>query len=1047
MFVEEAAGVTRFKARRKLAELKLVNAKLNLERVHDILREIQRQADSLKRQAARAERYELYKEQLRAAQSLVFASRFRQLDSDRIRLEEEVEAGRAQLREVSRETERMESAISEKRSLEQHRETQLETVRDELSGLRIDEERMRERVEQQSRAAADGAVRCRQASEDLEVVSRRLEELKRGADSERQNVAAITRGTDQLQVRLADKELECTVQEAAMADLQAQEAGCRRKLLETLSAISHSREHLGKLDESLATHKRQVARERARVEDASAQLEKAAERRRQQESQVAALRAELADKTARRQALQDTLAARRSQLEALRGQAEHQRAEVSRLTARRDSLREMLAHRAFTTEAVQDIFDAIEKRPHVGFRPLGILADFLEVDEGYEKLVEQFLGEELEYVVVGDWGEAGRGAQLVREEFGGRVAFLVRSGPDLAADGLGLELGQGDAKRLIDHVRLVARNADAPPGIWPKLRDVFVVRDAVTAERLAVLHPEGYFLLSDGTWYHGNTVHSGRKASSGPLVLKQQLRDVIPKLQEAESGLRRLDLDLARGEDAVQRDSAELETIRGGLLDLEKHGLAAEHEWRQTGQRIEELQKTVLAAGQEAKRLESERERYANQRNQVHSELASLDLAYAQTEARSVDLSAQSRECQALVGRLQEERTKLRTEAATLDERRRAVEASLARVEALLAEQSQRRSDIQRQIEQWQSVSQRLLQDNESLEDRIARGVEHQADLRRRVETTAKGLRNLRTEMDTLVETVRERRGHVEEARRESSAREIELARAQADLEHLVESCLAELDEPISAVAGRAPKDLTPEILREAEEQHCSVKERIERLGPVNVLAREEYEHVAQRLHFLESQQQDLLDSIANTQQAIREIDVASREKFDRAFEGINGNFRQVFATLFGGGLGEMRLTDPANAEESGIDIVAQPPGKRLQNVALLSGGEKSLTVMALLMATFRYKPSPFCILDEVDSQLDEANTVRFRRLLQDMAPETQFIVITHSKTTMEVAETLYGVTMSEAGVSKLVSVRMANSQAVATPQEGLVEAPMALSA
>ncbi len=456
----------------------------------------------------------------------------------------------------------MESEFSEKRGLEQGREAQLEAAREELSGLRIDEERMRERVEQQSCAAADSTVRWQQASQDLRTVSQRLEELKHGACSERQDVVAIAQGADQLQLRLGDKELECTVQEAAMADLQAQEEVCRSRFLKTLNAMSHARELPGKLDETLATQEHQLERERERMGDASKQLDQASERRRQQGSQVAALRGELADNTARRETLQAALAERRRQFEAVRGQADNQRAEFSRLTARRDSLREMLAHRAFTTEAVQDIFDAIEKSPHADFRPLGILADFLEVEEGYEKLVEQFLGEELEYVVVGAWGEAGRGVQLVREEFEGRAAFVVQSGPDLATGGFGPEPEHGDAERLMDHVRLVPRKAEAPPGMLPKLRDGYLVEDAFTAQRLAAVHPERYFLLPDGTWYRGNTVQIGRKASSGPLVLKQQLRDLIPELQEAERGLGQLDLDIESAGDAVQRDSAELETVR-----------------------------------------------------------------------------------------------------------------------------------------------------------------------------------------------------------------------------------------------------------------------------------------------------------------------------------------------------------------------------------------------------------------------------------------------------------------------------------------------------
>jgi chromosome segregation protein len=202
------------------------------------------------------------------------------------------------------------------------------------------------------------------------------------------------------------------------------------------------------------------------------------------------------------------------------------------------------------------------------------------------------------------------------------------------------------------------------------------------------------------------------------------------------------------------------------------------------------------------------------------------------------------------------------------------------------------------------------------------------------------------------------------------------------------------------------------------------VRSRIEALGPVNPQALEEYQEAQQRYDFLNTQRQDLLDSIRDTEKAIQEIDVESRKRFTEAFEAINTHFREMFRTLFGGGTGEMRLTDETNLADSGIDIVAQPPGKRLQNVLLLSGGEKALTALALLMATFKYQPSPFCILDEVDAPLDEPNIERLTRLLRQMSAETQFIVITHAKRTMESAQSLYGVTMQEPGVSKLVSVR-----------------------
>ncbi len=196
-------------------------------------------------------------------------------------------------------------------------------------------------------------------------------------------------------------------------------------------------------------------------------------------------------------------------------------------------------------------------------------------------------------------------------------------------------------------------------------------------------------------------------------------------------------------------------------------------------------------------------------------------------------------------------------------------------------------------------------------------------------------------------------------------------------------------------------------------------------MGPVNLMALEEYKEVSERHGFLEAQRADLLSSIENTEASIREIDEISRTKFDQAFTAINENFSRTFTLLFGGGQAYMKLTDADNSAESGIDIIASPPGKRMQNVLLLSGGEKALTALSLLVGIFRYQPSPFCVLDEVDAPLDETNVRRFASLVREMAEHTQFIVITHSKQTMQQANSIFGVTMQEPGVSKIVSVKL----------------------
>jgi chromosome segregation protein len=257
------------------------------------------------------------------------------------------------------------------------------------------------------------------------------------------------------------------------------------------------------------------------------------------------------------------------------------------------------------------------------------------------------------------------------------------------------------------------------------------------------------------------------------------------------------------------------------------------------------------------------------------------------------------------------------------------------------------------------------------------------------------------------------------------TALEIEKTQVDSDLKHLASSCWSELNETIESVCLRCFEPLSAEDLELRELEYKEVREKMDAMGAVNMMAVDEYAEAEQRFEFLGGQRQDLLDSIQDTAQAIEEIDSVCRKQFKEAFEAVNTGFTEAFIHLFGGGHGELRLLEGTEESDAGVEIVAQPPGKKLQNVLLLSGGEKALTALALLIALFRYRPSPFCVLDEVDAPLDEANVDRFAAMVKDMSRTTQFIVITHSKRTMEVASMLYGVTMEEPGISKIVSVRL----------------------
>jgi chromosome segregation protein len=367
----------------------------------------------------------------------------------------------------------------------------------------------------------------------------------------------------------------------------------------------------------------------------------------------------------------------------------------------------------------------------------------------------------------------------------------------------------------------------------------------------------------------------------------------------------------------------------------------------------------------------------------------------------------------------------LRAGLAGLDERRRSVRTAMARVEAQLNELTARGRQIAADLERLGIEKARLLASNIELDRRVAElaqgRTQSEADVARLAELESK----LRTTLAGLEENLKVLRAGIHEAQENRSRIEVEMVRRQSELKYLDETSRKELDIPIEQLAGGDEVEIDPDAMTEIESGYQEIRRKIEALGPVNPDALAEYQEAQQRYDFLNTQRQDLLDSIRDTERAIQDIDVESKKRFTEAFGIINASFREIFVTLFGGGMAEMRLTDEANIAESGIDIVASPPGKKLQNVLLLSGGEKALTALALLVSIFKYQPSPFCILDEVDAPLDESNVQRLTRLLREMSKQTQVIIITHAKRTMESAQLLYGVTMQEPGVSRLVSVKL----------------------
>ncbi len=1030
--IEEAAGVSKFKLRRRLAEARLEGAKHNLERVFDILEEVGRQANSLKRQAAKARRCEELRKELSAQLRRVLAGRYQMLERETAKIALDLNLASARLQALAEETGRREQEHARCQAESYETEARLTAGRERVAGLTLELERARGRLDYQARQIADLDERLRLGGAESRDLEGRAALLEREAAGQREFLAELDRQSDSARERLEAHSRRREQLRAELAHREQALEGARQLALRLLSEVAEASNQLAQLDQFLTAIDRDRAKVRREEVAAQEEIQWWEASRQELGSKLAARELELASAATERVSAEQELGLRRGELVQARRELERIRAEFSEIKARRDSLEEILSHRAYTTESVKRLFTAIERGQAPGLRPAGVLADYVDVEAAWERAVEEFLHEELEYILVENFEEAEAGLDLVRAGADGRATFLVH--PEAGStDGRGQPAEPaaeaGLTGRLSDVLRFTNGLGDSALECLPRLARCFLAADAAAARRLAPAYPHHYFLLEDGVCYHGRTVSGGKKSSSGPLALKRELREAKALAAARQKELQETSAHIEELEGEIEELEGRLERLRGLQQECEKQKLALDHEMAKLAEDLARAGSRLAVARSELGRLESERQAALEAREQKRQVSEALERMQAEHEQASQTARAELEALRAEAARVGEEHSALRAEVAGLEERRRAVEAALGRLETQLEELLARRREIGAELERLEAEKTRLAADNLALESQIAalsEGiVEEQADVDRLAEEEGR----LRAALAALDETLRQSRADLQAAQEQRTQIQLELVQRQAELRFLDESSRKELGSPVAELlAGAEEVPLDEEALAQADQRCQEIRSRIEALGPVNPQALEEYHEAQQRYDFLNTQRQDLLDSIRDTERAIQEIDVESRKRFGEAFAAINTHFRELFAVLFGGGIGEMRLTDEENAADSGIDIVASPPGKRLQSVLLLSGGEKALTALALLMAIFKFQPSPFCILDEVDAPLDEPNIRRFLRLLEEMSAQSQFILITHARQTMEAAQTLYGVTMQEPGVSKLVSVRLAEA-------------------
>ena len=1027
--IEEAAGITRFKNKKRLAELRLESAKQNLARVDDIFEEVTRQMNSLKRQASKAERFAAVRDELRGRLRVVLASRMASMDADQSRLNQEIAALTERINASAKEIGAMEASQHSLTERGYELESEGQEAQNRANTAAVELERATARERGNAERVGELEARIAAAGAELEATQTQLGGI--GEEKAQQRLFLETAAGEAKAFR---QKVEARQQEARTAaeevfSVERQLETSRRHAMHLLTLAGNARNHTALGEESLAALEREAERLEAEMVQANNEFENlgvqnglarqrfesAAEALKRLEGEIAALRA--------------ALQAHRAEENSLRARANQLRSEQASVSGRRNSLEALIRNHSYSTDTVRRLL-----KPGAlgeGMAPVGTLADFLEVSGAYEGVVDEFLREELNYVVVESWVAAEQGVKLLKSGVDGRATFLIHAASAEGDAGEGGDTISGPGLTpLKDSIRVLNGFGRSLEQILPKLRHGYLVDDPGEALRLAAKHAYAFFLTPEGECFHNATVTGGKPASEGPLALKRELREAESKLAKLETGVAQAEAEAAALTRTIEEVTAQLEERsaerRQAETDTANQG-AALKQMEAEAQRIERrLQEWTAQAARNKDARETKRAGI----DQKREETQRLEAEHAAAEAALDEMQAQLAILRQNREGLQQEAAQATAELAGLEERRRGAESAFQRIERLHADLERRVLAIETQRTTAEKEREQRIAESASLAQREQELTAQRAESLALAQTLAGQAQALRLQLAALETQLKTGRAGLDQVREDRANRSSEVAKLRADLEHLEASCLSDVN--VEAAVLRADAEivhLTGEALSGEEETCHTLRQRMEQMGPVNMMALDEYKETAERHGFLDTQRKDLTESIENTQDTIKEIDRISRTKFDEAFAKINDNFAQVFSRLFQGGQAFLRLTDAENQAESGLEIVASPPGKKLQNVLLLSGGEKALTALALLVGIFQFQPSPFCVLDEVDAPLDDTNVGRLGDLLHSLSKDTQFLIVTHSKRMMHAADMIYGVTMQEPGVSKVVSVKLGHHE------------------
>jgi len=1002
--IEEVAGVMKYKARRTEAQNKLEASRLNLQRINDIVLEVKRQINSLDRQAKKAERYKRLSAEMRVIE-LKIAKR------DYHALKESLETILGEF-----------TALKENEALKRAELTKIENISEKNRLELIGQEKSLDALQQEFR--------------DIEKAIAETETLIAISNTDRDNLkeylTKLTAQKEEFDVKkteLTSKQEELSGTAAKLSidiDGLKEELKTKNDLIETIenevgekeNTVETKRREIFRATEESSSLKNETGRMQASLEALErkdATLIKDSEDSRKIlasiDSSIKDIESSLRSKNNEILTLNEKKGIYISELSSIRETIERVRNELSKAkeelasnTSRMESLKELVLD-APTRELLSE-----GSSLHI----ISSLPDILNVDPEYEKAIENALSEKINSFILKSLEDIELAVSALKTKGIGRMAFMPLNAKTVAELS---DVPHNVIGRAIDFVKVNTEFADIANNL---LRNIFIVKNLKTALSLRESGHKHFFVTLDGEIVEPSGAVIGGEGK-GVLKRKREMREIEETISNKKTSIDSLQQKLNRLQDELSEKESGIRDIETAIVNAEKEMSLSK---LTSGNYQEEKERTDRKLAY----LSIELEEITKEKESIKNMLAEKELLItscgSKKDIAENDLTALLEEITIKKASYEEQRasvTDLRLSLTSVNEKLEAIQKENDSAAASLEELIRKNTSLN---DEMKSVEERIAQREAEAggnEEKIKGMILNADSLREKISSQKETLEQESRQILLYDQAVKALRTEIDSLSSRISELDVERAEHRLKIENLVENIRQNYGAELDTIAAEP-------LLPEDEERLNELRTKIQELGPVNLGTLEEYEELSTRYEFLTKQQEDLNKSIAELEEAITKINSTTRKKLREAFEALKVKFAEVFVTLFGGGRAELVLTDENNILETGIDIIAQPPGKKFQNITLLSGGEKALVALSLLFASFLIKPTPLCILDEADAPLDDSNTERFARMLRELSKNIQFIVMTHNRVTMEASDYIYGITMEEPGVSKVISMQLAEA-------------------